>query len=333
MQVVTLKRANWTWARITEFTERNFGRKISRSTCQRILRKYERTGTVSDLPRSGRPPALNVRQQRLVRREMLKDRRKTLRQMSSELKNLGFSASRMTIRRVLSKYRLGRRVAVRRPLLTKRMRQSRLNWAEQHKNWSVDKWKGVVFTDEKIFRVGNNAHGVFVTRSPTEKYEPQCIQRTVKHGLQVHVWGIIGWNGVGSLKLVKGNLTAEAYRRTVINDIGRTGRAVANRNRRFVFQQDSAPAHTAASTRQFLKRRKIEILPWCGNSPDLNPIENVWSQVARTADYSATTADELFANVRRAWLNTPLSYIRRLYHSMPRRVAEVIKRRGGSTKY
>ena len=44
-----------------------------------------------------------------------------------------------------------------------------------------------------------------------------------------------------------------------------------------VFMQDSAPCHRAKIVTQFLKSKKIQILHWSGNSPDLNPIENLWT--------------------------------------------------------
>jgi len=168
---------------------------------------------------------------------MLSDRRKTLRQMCSHLRSIGEFTCRNTIARVLAKYNLRRRVAVRRPLLTSRMRLARLEWAKMRLNWSVDKWKSVVFTDEKIFRVGSNSRSVYVTRLPTEKYAPACLQTTVKHGLQVHVWGAIGWNGVSELKLVRGSLKADGYQATIINNIREIGDRIANRTCSFVFSK------------------------------------------------------------------------------------------------
>ena len=145
--------------------------------------------------------------------------------------------------------------------------------------------------------------------------------------------GIIGWNGVGALKLVEGNLRAQNYRDSIINDLREAGLAISNRGRSFVFQQDGAPAHTAGIVTQYLRARNIQVLPWCGNSPDLNPIEHVWSVVARAADYSATTKAQLFDAVKRAWLQVDVSYVRSLFRSMPSRLAEVVSQKGGSTHY
>ncbi len=49
----------------------------------------------------------------------------------------------------------------------------------------------------------------------------------------------------------------------------------------FIFQQDFAPAHTAKSTFKWFADHDITVLDWLTNSPDLNPIENLWGIVKR----------------------------------------------------
>ncbi len=48
----------------------------------------------------------------------------------------------------------------------------------------------------------------------------------------------------------------------------------------FIFQQDLAPAYTAKSTKKLLNDG-VGVLDWPANSPDLNPIENIWGIVKR----------------------------------------------------
>ena len=44
-----------------------------------------------------------------------------------------------------------------------------------------------------------------------------------------------------------------------------------------MFMQDGAPCHRSKLVGDFLKTKNIKTLDWFGNSPDLNPIGNLWA--------------------------------------------------------
>ena len=57
----------------------------------------------------------------------------------------------------------------------------------------------------------------------------------------------------------------------------------------WIFQHDLAPCHTAKSVKKFLNDSNIQVLPWPANSPDLNPIENIFHNVKNKLKEDAIT--------------------------------------------
>ncbi len=107
----------------------------------------------------------------------------------------------------------------------------------------------------------------------------------------------------------------------------------------FIFQQDLAPAHTAKSTKSWLNDHGVGVLDWPANSPDLNPIENLWAIVKRKMSIvkrknkRPKNADELKATVKETWASKPPQQCHKLITSMPRRIEAVIKAKTAPTKY
>ena len=97
---------------------------------------------------------------------------------------------------------------------------------------------------------------------------------------------------------------------------------------------DNAPSHAAKATTQFLHSLGFvneTLMVWPPNSPDLNPIENLWSIIklhvyANGKQYSSK--DDLWMVIKESAATIPKSIIEKLTDSVKDRLFEVIKRHG-----
>jgi len=69
------------------------------------------------------------------------------------------------------------------PMQTARHRQQRMKWAQDHRDWTVDDWKKVAWSDESRFLVHHVDDQARIHRLPTEAMAPGCtIGRTQAGG-------------------------------------------------------------------------------------------------------------------------------------------------------
>ncbi len=86
--------------------------------------------------------------------------------------------------------------------------------------------------------------------------------------------------GVGPLCFFKTSVTAPVYQEILEHFMLPSADQLFT-DADFIFQQDLAPAHTAKSTKSWLNDHGVDVLDWQANSPDLNPIKNLWGIVRR----------------------------------------------------
>ena len=305
-----------------------------RSVCE-IIKKHTETGEVRDRKIPGRPRKTTSREDRLIVRKSMTDRFKTAPQIKSELSsshNLILSTS--TTQRRLREAGLYGRKARKKPRLTLSHKRARFLFARQHKDWTEEEWARVLFSDESRFCLFRSDGRAYVRRLAGEEFAEHCLMETVKHGGGgVMVWGCISSKGVGHLKKVSGRLNAVGYIDVLENTMIPSTHGLLMGNN-WIFQQDNAPCHTARSVMEWFDNEGIEVLKWPAQSPDLNPIENLWDQVAtRVHEQNPSNLNELWVAVQSAWNSMAAHNIKFLINSMPRRCEAVIKAKGGATRY
>ncbi len=145
----------------------------------------------------------------------------------------------------------------------------------------------------------------------------------MKFPQSVMIWAAMSSAGVGPLCFLKSTVNAAIYQEIVEHFMLPSADKLYG-DADFIFQQDLAPAHTAKATKSWFNDHGVTVLDWPANSPDLNPIENIWG-IVKMRDTRPYNADELKATVKETWASIPPQQCHKLITSMPRRIEAVIK--------
>jgi AraC-like DNA-binding protein len=294
---------------------------------------------LTTLPRSGRPRSVRTpRQIAAVRAAIARNPRKSINQLADAR-----GVSETTMRRLI-KEDLGfkSRVVQQRPLLTPPVKERRAERAAKllTRLKNEDKGKVRIFSDEKIFTADvavNRRNSRYLTTLPVTEVDPniRCSYYT-KAPLKQMVLGVMASDGnccppifIAAGEKVNAAIYQELLRQHVVPWLQRT-----YPGGNYVFQQDSAPAHAARTTQEFLKENMSSHWSpdlWPPYSPDLNPLDfSIWSVLETKVQATPhKNLASLKAAIRREWTAMDANYIRAACRPFRRRLELVIAAGGG----
>ncbi|KAI4887076.1 hypothetical protein NFI96_013964, partial [Prochilodus magdalenae] len=163
------------------------------------------------------------------------------------------------------------------------------------------------FTDDEtkieLFGLNSTRH---VWRKKNAAYDPKNTVPTVKHGGgSIMFWGCFSAKGTGLLHRITGKMDGAMYR-TILRDNLLPSARDLKMGRGWVFQHDNDPKHTAKATKDWLKKNHIKVMEWPSQSPDLNPIENLWRELkVRVAKRQPTNLHDLERICKEEWAKIP----------------------------
>ncbi|KAG0847630.1 hypothetical protein G6F17_012358 [Rhizopus arrhizus] len=211
-----------------------------------------------------------------------------------------------------------------------------------HKDWTVDDWKRVVWSDETKINRFNSDRRTWAWIRSGESLKYHHVKMTVKHGGgNIMLWSAITYAGVGWMCKINGNMDKTLYKEILEDELERTIEYGTNKlgleRHQVIFQHDNDPKHTSKLVKEYLEQQSHNILEWPAQSPDLNPIENMWSLLKRRLnDYETAPKgmNELYERVTKVWydLMKP-EECQKVIETMPKRIKQCIKNKERWTDY
>lgn len=315
-------------------SDRAIGKEIGRDhkTIANVINKFNESGTVQRLTGSGRKRKLNEQDVERIIHEVSLYRDKSGKQVQ---KDLGITdVSERTIRRIICRALEFKSFwSTKQPFINEEIRNKRLQWALNHKDWTIERWNNVLWSDKCPFVIRFNKQRR-VWRIYNPQYQHVWVNKRVpKFDIEVSVWGCFSSRGLGSLQRIYHGFSIVEYQMILENSVLPSYRRLFPSGNG-VFQQDIDLQNIYHGVNSCCNINGIETLEWIHQSPDLNPIENIWSEIEhKVKDSFPQNEEELFQLLQQAWSHLSTDFLAKLVSSMPRRCQSVIDNNGNATKF
>lgn len=329
--VIALFKAKHKVSEIVEITG------VCQRSVYRLIEQFKESGYAQlpvPKPRPGRPRLTSPRTRKVINRQVCANPRLTAREIKQNNPQLLGNVSIRSIQDLLHDdlgYRSYR--ARRKPLLTKVQKLKRLRFAKKYIVWSEDDWRRVLWSDEATFTVTGSGYDRVYRKPHSDALDPKYTCKTVKHPDSLMVWGCFSYFGVGELVVLPKNIKVNQY--VYLELLCDHLPDSFDKTQARVFMQDGAPCHTARSVVEWFDDCQVPFFKdWPGNSPDINPIENLWALLKRRLrDLDTSSVPKLTAALHQLWGSLCQQHLQNLADSVPRRLSECLKRKGNTTRY
>lgn len=191
--------------------------------------------------------------------------------------------------------------------------------------------------DESSFELVRVKGGLTYYKKSKSPNAKTVFQRTKKFGGgKLMIWGYITFSGKFKIFKCPPSMNSTSYISLLDNEILYDFYETCVDVQNMIFVQDNASCHVSKMTKEWFKSNNIKLLEWPAQSPDINPIENVWNYVndrVRKLGVEFNNLDELWTALIFEAGKVPPQYIRKLFISIPRRINALKKAKFLATKY
>ena len=300
--------------------------RVSKHGVRRFLKRFGVYGTIARKPGSGLPPNLSPAVQKLIEDTMRAEDETTATQLQSLLATRSIYVSLATIIRNRSMLGWTYRGSAYCQLI-RNANKIRLQWAQTYLH---DNFEDVIWSDETTVQLEN--HRRFCYRKEGERPRPKP---RPKHPIKVHVWGGISKKGATAVCIFEGIMASPLFiqilERTLLPFLQQKFPS-PNTHR---FMQDNDPKHTSRASQEFYARSGINWWRTPAESPDCNPIENLWHELKEyiRREVKPMTKQELVDGINSFWDTIDIYKCNRYINHLQKVLPRVIETNGDATGF
>ena len=235
-----------------------------------LLQKFQKHGCIRDLPRRKRQRKITDEMRKAINEMMEADDELTSTKLRSQLveKHPTLKVSLNTLKRACKENGWVNTRPHYCQLIHEVNRIKRKEWCEQQLANKED-FRNVVFCDECSVQLDHHERLCF-----RRKLQPRRLKGRPKHPAKIHIWGGISVCGATQIVMFSGNMDAIRY-----GEILKASLLQRCHPRGHRLYQDNDPKHTSRYIDNFFKENRIVWWRSPPESPDLNPIENIWGSL------------------------------------------------------
>ncbi len=260
--------------------------------------------------------------------------------------NIGIDLNARTLNATLRAHEISHWLALWRSKLTSEVALLRLKWAKKHKNWIVNQWDNIIWSDEASVTRGSGKTSEWVFEILKQKWDRDKVME-IPSGkfFFIMIWEAFWDSERSNLYLLDRDFEFKKHGYSAVFYIQILNHNLADIwKSELVFMQNNASIHRVRKSKLWFQKMGIEVMKWPSYSFDLNLIENLWvllkkkvykvySDLNKLKDKGEEAETQLFQILQKTWGNIREKVIEGLISSMPRRCEALIIAKGWHTKY
>ena len=324
-RILYLSRTGKTYSPIVDILALE-GRRVTKPGICYFLKKFKATGSITRKPGTGRKPTKTRALLDFIDTEIEKDDEISLADLRTKLVEKGINVSISSIHRWKEELGWTSKGTKYCQMIREGNVAKRLDWAKANiEDINLD---DLIFTDETTVQLENHRRTTSYKKGRKPRYKPRP-----KHPTKLHVWAGISARGRTGVCIFEGKMNAPLFKQIIEKTLVPFIKEVYPEGCRLI--QDNDPKHCSRMAQDYYADSGVDWWRTPAESPDLNPIENLWHKLKEFIRRKAKpkSKQELLDTITAFWETVDIAKCQRYIYHLKKVIPAVIENQGKATGY